>query len=223
MITGWLGERFYLASDRGWGVVPDFDGRVRSCETLSIVNLVPHRGAAVAVRWVAVDPPLPGSPDREVEQAASARGMGSSFGGPQRPKAAEVLLQPDPAIGPLVGGDDPIPVFIYRILNAEARAAGSIGIDETEHMAGGLAVRLPELLPSLPERRFNEMFGLLCQFAFRHGSPDVPREHRENGEALGEWVLKMKSEGRPDGHFQVSPLPERWVQALEALPGWTWQ
>ena len=213
-----LGERFYLGTLDG---IFNFDGRVRSCRTLGLVRLLPHEGTVLP--WVAVDPPLPGRPDRELDEAARERGMaGVAYGPPSRPKATEVLVQVDPAVDPLLCGDDPIPVFIYRILNGEALRTGAIGIEETEHLGGGLAVRLPELLPSRPARRFNEMFGLLCQFALREGHPDVPRDHREDGELLGRWVLKMRSEGRADRHDQVGPLPERWVQALGALPGWSW-
>jgi hypothetical protein len=57
---------------------------------------------------------------------------------------------------------------------------------------------------------------LLRRFVEREGHARVPRNHQEDGFALGGWVTK-----RREDHRRQMLKADR-LAALEALPGWTW-
>jgi len=76
-------------------------------------------------------------------------------------------------------------------------------------------------LESLPgwtwdARKFawEEGYSALRRFTAREGHARPPRDHKEDGFSLGQWVGDRRN-------LRSSLVPER-IQQLEALPGWVW-
>ncbi len=67
--------------------------------------------------------------------------------------------------------------------------------------------------------RWEEMFEVLGRFIEREGHARVPREHVEDGEALGEWVKIQRDAYRG---IKGRRLAKDRGDKLNALEGWTW-
>ena len=68
-----------------------------------------------------------------------------------------------------------------------------------------------------PDRPWKAWYGLLEAYSAREGHALMPRDHIENGAALGRWVANQRTlhhKGR---------LKEERRELLEAIPGWVWR
>lgn len=78
------------------------------------------------------------------------------------------------------------------------------------------------------ESRFEKHIGALQNFAVREGHCNVPYVHVEDGIQLGRWVAYVRSRRRKDlsgtsGHSGHQLLSDRYVEALDRVPGWSWE
>lgn len=84
------------------------------------------------------------------------------------------------------------------------------------------------------ESRFELHLSALRSFVAREKHCSVPYSHVEGGVQLGRWVSYIRARRRKDvkGWTSIGGItvldrprrvPEHHVQALEAIPGWTWE
>jgi len=68
-----------------------------------------------------------------------------------------------------------------------------------------------------PDRPWKAWYGLLEAYSAREGHAFIPRDHIENGAALGRWVASQRTLHHKGG------LKEERRELLEAVPGWVWR
>lgn len=85
------------------------------------------------------------------------------------------------------------------------------------------------MIRSAYESRFQQHLGALQNFVAREKHCNVPYSHVEDGLHLGRWVAYIRSRRRKDleGGGEASRvarkrIPDRYVEALEMVPGWDW-
>jgi len=74
------------------------------------------------------------------------------------------------------------------------------------------------LTPGKPTRRGQPMRGLevLRRFVAEHGWDNITRRTLADGFHLGHWISVRRTD------YKRGLLPDRMVQELESIPGWTW-
>ena len=70
---------------------------------------------------------------------------------------------------------------------------------------------------ALREDRWRNKFVLLMRFQEREGHARVPQGHVENGETLGRWVSKQRS------NKATGQISSERIKQLETVPGWVWK
>lgn len=85
------------------------------------------------------------------------------------------------------------------------------------------------MMRSAYESRFEQHLGALQNFVAREKHCNVPYSHVEDGIHLGRWVAYIRSRRRKDlalaeqgAKTQRKRIPDRYVEALERVPGWDW-
>jgi hypothetical protein len=79
-----------------------------------------------------------------------------------------------------------------------------------------LRKKLPELLESPFEKRWNLAFGKLKEFVRDTGAPYIPQKIRWKGFALGGWVSNQRTK------YREKKLTIEQVRLLQSIKGWTW-
>lgn len=231
-----VGMRFVLG-DRSEGVITDFDGRVRVCETIDLPNPPADRAVAVSI-----DPPLPGDPPlgeaflvpRHHPQFHLTPGASISvhvidFSGStvywadvalteeDLPKSQEERF--DQALARLRPALEANPPNSIAELRSTADSVGlGVWVEnmQSEQQRGRLRADWVSRLQELPGWGWQtrSRLDLLRGFAEREGHTDVPFDHVEGGSNIGAWVDVIRR--------KPSIVSDADRETLEQIPSWHW-
>ena len=77
-------------------------------------------------------------------------------------------------------------------------------------------MQVPGWFWSVHDKLFRDGIAALSSFVDREGHCSPPKRHKEDGVALVAWIERSRS------NYRKGTLPQDRIEALEALPGWSW-
>ena len=193
-----IGDVVYLG-ERGYAPVPDFDGRVRVCQVLSVTTIV--WGAVLPCVAVQVEPPI-------------------SLGG--HILSLAVLVPSDERkFGDLAKGLA-LEVDVCQLHTTESLDSVPLALSAVSPFTSGIVATSPGALPLPPNEEFVRMVASLRRYVADHAHTDVPSDWLEDGLPLGAWVERVRLIRRVELDSHKVGLDPSWVGALEATPKWHW-